>query len=334
MPAEWEPHEATWLAWPHNEDHWPEKYDPVPETYVKIIEALAPSEKVYITVNDQAMEDKARYAMRHLSASVLKQVTFFHIPTDASWARDHGPIFVKDPQGNLTALDFVFNAWGKKYEPYDRDDIVPVHVAKVLGLPVIQSSMVLEGGSIDVNGAGSLLTTEQCLLNKNRNPDLSKKEIEENLRKFLGITQVLWLNEGIVGDDTDGHVDDIARFVDANTIVTVVESNPEDENYAILQENLDRLRQMNNPQGVPFKIVELPMPSPVFFKEQRLPASYANFYIGNNTVLVPTFRCKNDKAAIDILQSLFPNRKVVGIDCTDLVWGLGTIHCSTQQQPK
>lgn len=333
MPAEWEPHAATWLAWPHNEDHWPEKYDPVPKTYVKIIEALAPSELVYITVNDQDMENKARKAMRDLPHHIQERVRFFHIRTDASWARDHGPIFVRDANERLTALDFVFNAWGRKYEPYDQDDIVPVHIAKELNLPIVRSTMVLEGGSIDVNGAGSVLTTEQCLLHPNRNPALSKEEIENNLRRYLGVTQVLWLNEGIVGDDTDGHVDDIARFVDADTIITVVEENPDDENYEILQENLRLLCGMRNLQGDPFTIVELPMPSPVHFQGQRLPASYANFYIGNKVVLVPIFNCKNDEAALKILQRLFPSRKVIGIDCTDLVWGLGTIHCSTQQQP-
>lgn len=334
MPAEWEPHEATWLAWPHNRDHWPDKYEPIPKTYAHIIQALAPSEKVCITVNDQEMENDARKALSHIPKDLLQQVHFFHIPTDASWARDHGPIFVQDDAGELIALDFVFNAWGNKYQPYDRDDIVPVHVAKALKLPLVASSLVLEGGSIDVNGAGSLLTTEQCLLNPNRNPNLTKEEIEDNLKRYLGISQVLWLGEGIVGDDTDGHVDDIARFVNTNTIVTVVEENTDDDNYALLQENLHRLQRMKNPQGAPFTIVTLPMPSPVLFQEQRLPASYANFYIANTVVLVPTFRCANDAIAIKILKNIFPERTVVGIDCTDLVWGLGTIHCSTQQQPK
>lgn len=334
MPAEWEPHEATWLAWPHNIDHWPDKFDPVPETYANIVEALAPSEMVYITVNDAAMERDARNTMKRLPKSVLDRVRFFQIPTDASWARDHGPIFVRDGDGTLTAIDFVFNAWGEKYKPYDRDDVVPQHIGKQLNIPVVQSPMVLEGGSIDVNGAGSVLTTEQCLLHPNRNPHLTKSDIEKNLEKYLGTTQVLWLNEGIVGDDTDGHIDDIARFVDTNTIVTVVEENSSDENYHILQENLDLLHHMRNPSGTPFTVVELPMPSPVFFQDHRLPASYANFYIGNHVVLVPTFRCNKDAQALSILQNLFPQRKVIGIDCTDLVWGLGTIHCSTQQQPK
>ncbi len=333
MPAEWEPHEATWIGWPHNKGHWPGKYDFIPATFAAIIAALAMSEKVYLTVNDQQMEEEARLMLSMLPVQVLNQLTFFHIPTDASWSRDHGPIFVYDEKQKLTLLNFTFNAWGEKYHPFDRDNAVPEQIAKKLRLPLVTPHMVLEGGSIDVNGAGSLLTTEQCLLNPNRNPSMSKEQIEEHLKNYLGISQVLWLNEGIVGDDTDGHVDDLARFVSTNTIVTVLESNPNDENYAILQENYARLKQMKNLNGEPFELITLPMPEPVYFNNQRLPASYANFYIANSVVLVPIFNCSQDAEALRTLRTLFPQHRVVSIDCVDLVWGLGTIHCSTQQQP-
>lgn len=332
MPAEWEPHDATWLTWPHNEAHWPGKFHPIPHTYVEIIQALAPHEKVHIMVNDDAMEKEARNVLRHLSSEILKQLRFFHIPADSSWTRDICPLFVYDDKGDLTATDFIFNGWGNKW-PSHREAMVSSHIGKALHVPVIESKMVLEGGAIDVNGAGSVLTTEQCLLHPNRNPHMTKENIEKNLCKYLGVSQVLWLGEGIVGDDTDGHIDDLARFTDVNTIVTVVESNPKDENYIFLQDNLKRLKKMKNLQGTPFNIVELPMPSPVIHEGLRLPATYANFYIANNIVLMPTFRCDNDKVALNILQGLFPTRKIVAIDCTDFVWGNGTIHCSTQQQP-
>ncbi len=336
MPAEWEPHTATWLAWPHNVSHWPDKFECIPPTYAAIIRALAPTERVNICVNDAAMEDLARSFLikEGITDSLWSNIHFYRIPTDASWSRDHGPIFVKDSAGNVVATDWIFNAWGAKYEPYDQDNQVPKSVAKQLSLPILSLDIVLEGGSIDVNGKGTLLTTEQCLLNPNRNPHLSRLEIEKYLFDYLGIVHVLWLKEGIVGDDTDGHIDDIARFVNPTTILTAVETNPDDENYAILQENLSLLQTMKDQDGNPLKIVKLPMPEPVFFQGQRLPASYANFYIANGVVIVPLFNCDQDKLAIDILQSLFPDRSIKGIDCVDLVWGLGTLHCSTQQQPK
>jgi agmatine deiminase len=288
-----------------------------------------------------------------LSDELLKNVFFYHIPTDSSWARDIGPIFVRevesgdagdggragvcagdrDAKGKLVITDWVFNAWGNKYGPYAQDDVVPQRVGKLLGLTVLQPGIVLEGGSIDVNGRGTLLTTEQCLLNKNRNPSLTRAQIEKFLNDYLGARHVLWLKEGIVGDDTDGHIDDVARFVSADTVVCAVETNKQDENYQILQACCNDLLKMKDQDGNPLKVVKLPMPLPVVHNGQRLPASYANFLITNKSVLVPTFRCERDGEALAVLAKCFPGRKIVGIDCWDLVWGLGTIHCSTQQQP-
>jgi agmatine deiminase len=247
--------------------------------------------------------------------------------------RDIGPIFVRKAGGKLVITDWIFNAWGNKYKPYDRDDVVPRHVGKLLGMRVVEPGIVMEGGSIDVNGNGLLLTTEQCLLNKNRNPKLNRAQIEEYLNKYLGAKKVLWLKEGIVGDDTDGHIDDIARFVSADTVVCAVETNKADENYGILQECYNDLKKMTDQDGKPLKVIVLPMPDPVIYKGERLPASYANFYIGNSVVIVPTFNCDKDEEARRVLQKCFPGRKVVSIDCRDLIWGLGTLHCSTQQQP-
>jgi agmatine deiminase len=336
MPAEWEPHEGTWLAWPHNEDHWPGNFSPIPRVYAEVIRALACGEKVFVCVNDSAMEQKAREMLHQaeLDAGLLKQVTFFQIPTDASWSRDHGPIFVKDDSGQLMILDFVFNSWGRKYPPWDQDDAVPQHVGKLFGLPILEPGIVLEGGSIDVNGKGTLLTTEQCLLNQNRNPHLNREQIEEYLSKYLGASNILWLKDGIVGDDTDGHVDDLARFVNSQTVVCVVEENKDDENYGILKRNYEDLKKMKDQDGDFLNVVTLPMPDPIFYDGNRLPASYANFYIANHSVLIPTFRVRQDQEAMKILEELFPDRNVIGIDCVDLVWGLGTIHCSTQQHPE
>lgn len=336
MPAEWEPHEATWLAWPHNVSHWEGNYDPIPFVYAEIIRELAKGEKVYLCVNNSIMEAEARATLlkAKLDPSLYRNILIFHIPTNASWSRDHAPLFVWDHKGHLAMTDWIFNAWGRKYHPYDQDNLVPTRISEALNMPRIETGMVLEGGSIDVNGRGTALTTKQCLLNPNRNPHLSRDQIEQYLFDYLGITHILWLNEGIAGDDTDGHVDDIARFVAHDTIIAAVENNPEDENYAPLQENLQLLKGMRDQDGKPFHIIELPMPDPVVFQGQRLPATYANFYIANHAVLVPTFRCDKDAVALGILQKLFPERKVVGIDCTDFVLGQGTIHCSTQQHPK
>lgn len=335
MPAEWEPHEGTWLAWPHNKEHWPGKFEPTPLTYVEIIRAIAESEKVFVTVNGPAMEAEARSYLQKgdVSSELMENIFFYHIPTDASWARDHGPIFVRDEKGKLLITDWIFNAWGDKYQPYDQDDVVPQKIGKILDFDVVQPGMVLEGGSIEVNGQGLLLTTEQCLLNKNRNPSMSREQIEAHLGRYLGVKKVLWLKEGIVGDDTDGHIDDIARFVNPTTVVCAVESDPQDENYPILQECLEDLKKMTDLDGNPLNVVPVPMPDPVVHEGERLPASYVNFLITNKSVLVPTFRSSRDQEALAVLAKCFPDRKIVGIDCWDLVWGLGTIHCSTQQQP-
>ena len=336
MPAEWEPHEGTWLAWPHNKDHWPGNFDPIPRLYAKIISLLASSEKVFVCVNDAVMEQSARKILQEaeMNAERFERVHFYHIPTDASWSRDHGPIFVRDQNGNLVVTDWIFNSWGKKYAPWDHDDAVPQHIARIFQLPIVQPGIVLEGGSIDVNGNGTLLTTEQCLLNPNRNTQLDRPEIEDYLKQYLGVTNILWLKEGIIGDDTDGHIDDVARFVRPDTVVCAVEKKASDANYEVLKQNYEDLKKMQDQNGHPLTVVTIPMPNAVVYEGNRLPASYANFYIANQMVIVPTFRCSEDEQALRILRDLFPNRKVIGIDCVDLVWGLGTLHCSTQQHPK
>ena len=332
MPAEWEPHKGTWIAWPHNRDHWPDKFEPIPGTFAEIIKKLTKSEKVFLLVNDEMMEQDARRLLIE-NESILSQIEFVRIPTDTSWTRDYGPIFVRDTQGKLCVTDWIFNSWGNKYPPFDLDDIVPKKICQQFGFSLLEPGIVLEGGSIDVNGKGSLLTTEQCLLNSNRNPKLTRDQIEKYLNEFLGVTNVLWLKQGIIGDDTDGHIDDLARFTDPSTIVCAVETDVNDENYGILKKNYNDLCGMRDEQGKSFNIITLPTPDPVYFKNQRLPASYMNFYIANKSVLLPTFRCEKDQEAQRILQKFFPTRPVVGIDCTDLIWGLGAIHCSTQLQP-
>jgi agmatine deiminase len=272
-----------------------------------------------------------------LQKTSLERVQFHYFPAYEPWCRDHGPIFLVRNAGNKrerAIVDWGFNAWGGKYPPFDLDDAVPQHVAKLRQLPLFSPGIIMEGGSIEVNGRGTVLTTEACLLNPNRNPQLSKPQIEQYLRDYLGVTNVLWLGEGIVGDDTDGHIDDVTRFVSPTTVVTAVEEDPSDENFALLQENLQRLRTLRDQDGSAFKVVELPMPGLVEYQGQRLPASYANFYIANQLVLVPTYRHKvNDRKALRILQDEFPDRRVVGVDSTELIWGLGSFHCISQQEP-
>ncbi len=295
-----------------------------------MVEALIESEQVCINICNGAHEAEARAVLDGLS---MERVTFYRIPTNEPWCRDHGPIFLtRNADPRLAIVDWDYNAWGGKYPPCDLDEVVPTRAAQFLHLPVFYPRMVLEGGSIEVNGAGALLTTESCLLNPNRNPSLGRAEIEQRLRDYFGVEDILWLAEGIEGDDTDGHIDDLARFVSENTVVTVVEENREDKNYEPLQENLARLRQSKVEQGE-IEIVTLPMPKKVVREKQRLPASYANFYIANACVLVPTFADPVDEAALSIFQRLFPDRRVIGIDCRELIWGLGTFHCLTQQQP-
>ena len=336
MPAEWEPHAATWLSWPRPEGiSFPGKYETVPPVYAAFIRELVAVEEVNLNVWNSAMEDWVRGLLVENGAP-LERVRFHHFPTYEPWCRDHGPIFlVRELAGQRerAVVDWGYNAWGNKYPPFDLDDAVPQHVARLRKLPLFSPGIVMEGGSIEVNGRGTLLTTEACLLNPNRNPHLSKVEIEKYLKDFLGVTNVLWLGEGIVGDDTDGHIDDLTRFVNPTTVVTVVEEDPADENFALLRENRRRLEGLLDQDGQPLRIVDLPMPGVIEYDGQRLPASYANFYIANQTVIMPTFRAANDARARGILQECFPRHRVVGVDSTELIWGLGSFHCISQQEP-
>ena len=347
MPAEWEPHAATWIAWPHNPMDWPGKLTPIPWVYAEIVRHLVRGEHVHILVNNATAEKRAQGVLRRVCGSLAR--IHFHVwKTDRVWTRDSGPIFVKrSPLGKrpgaVGITNWKFNAWAK-YPDWRNDDQIPGRVAELLDLPqwmpTIETAsgphrVVLEGGSIDVNGQGTLITTEECLLSKvqQRNPGVTREEMERVFRDYLGIEQVLWMNRGIAGDDTHGHVDDIVRFAGPNTILAVVEPNRRDENHLPLAENLDRLKAARNLDGKPFKVIELPMPEPVVFDKQRLPASYANFYIANDRVLVPTLNNSVDRKALNILAEAFPKREVVGIYCGDLIWGLGALHCMTQQQP-
>ena len=336
MPAEWHPHTATWLSWPKDPLTWPDRVPQVEEVFLLMMKALAPHEVVNVLVNDAATEAAVR---GRCNFSGAENIQFHQIPTVDSWIRDYGPNFLVG-QG-LAYNDWTFNAWGNKYEELKQDDMIPARLESLLGVPRFQPGIVMEGGAIDVNGAGVVMTTEQCLLNSNRNPQLNRSEIEWYLKSYLGVEKVLWLGEGIVGDDTDGHIDDIARFVSPTTIVCAVEEDPEDANYELLHDNLERLRRATDVNGRSFEIVTLPMPGVVSAsndsserKLDRLPASYANFYIANQMVLVPVFGHANDARAVEIIQGLFPNRQAIGINCEPLVWGMGTIHCVTQQQPK
>ena len=337
MPAEWSPHHSTWLTWPKDPETWPDRVSQVEEIYLEMIGALTPHEIVNLLVDDVETEHTVR---QRISEATVAQIRFHHIQTVDSWIRDYGPNFLVGPNGTLAFNDWIFNAWGNKYEELKKDNSVPQRLESFLELHRFSPGIVMEGGSIEVNGAGCVLTTEQCLLNPNRNPHLTREVIEQHLKDYLGVTKVLWLGEGIVGDDTDGHIDDIARFVTPNTIVTAIEDDPEDANHEILQDNLTRLRSMTDVAGNPFEIVTLPMPGVVGGTStgtrdlDRLPASYANFYIANNLVLAPVFGHANDERAVNTLQSLFPRRKVIPINCEPLVWGMGTIHCVTQQQPE
>jgi Peptidylarginine deiminase and related enzymes len=335
MPPEWSPHRGTWLSWPHKEASWPGKFAPVPAVFARMIGELVAHEEVHINVAGPDMESDARDVLTRAAVS-LARVFFHHIPTNDAWCRDHGPIFIqRDVEGRReqAIVDWGFNAWGGKYPPFDLDDVVPTRIGAELGLPVFTPGIVMEGGSLDVNGRGTLLTTESCLLNPNRNPELDRSAIERYLRDFLGMRHILWLGGGIAGDDTDGHVDDLTRFTDSHTVVTVVEDDPADPNHAPLRENLARLRAMRDQDGEPFRVVTLPMPHPLEHEGQRLPASYANFYIANGVVLLPTYDPARDETARATLQDRFPDRRVIGIDCTDLVWGLGAFHCVSQQWP-
>ncbi len=355
MPAEWESHAATWLSWPRREGiSFPGKgaYDKAMPAIAKMVHALADSEPVNINVCDSAHEADVKKILTKVGAKHA-HVTFHHIAINEPWCRDHGPIFVtrKDAPKSLI-LDWDYNAWGCKYPPFDDDDYVPTAIAEKLGLPVEYPGMILEGGSIDVNGEGLLLTSRSCLLNPNRNPDLKQAQIEQRLRDWLGVKEVLWLGDGIEGDDTDGHIDDIARFVSGDTIVCAFEEDENDTNFEPLKANHDYLAGLTTDAPASakdddedddvggdgklprFQIVKMPMPRKITRDGQRLPASYANFYIANKVVLLPTFSDVNDRWAAAILEKAFPGRKVIGIDCRELIWGLGAFHCLTQQQPE
>jgi agmatine deiminase len=346
MPAEWEPHHATWIAWPHNKEDWPGKFAPIPWVYVEIVRHLHRGERVCILIEDLAAQKRIR-RMLHRAGVNLERIDFFPFPTDRVWTRDFGPIFVKKASGErseIAVTNWKFNAWAK-YSNWHKDDAIPAQVAATLKLPQWKpwiargkrrQQVVLEGGSIDVNGKGTLLTTEECLLSpvQQRNPGLTRQDMERVFRDYLGIRRVLWLRNGIAGDDTHGHVDDLARFVNSTTVVIAQESDPADVNFQPLQENFQLLQSMRDQNGNLLNIVPLPMPKALIFDGQRLPASYANFYIGSEVVLVPTFNDPRDREALTTLADLFPDRQVIGIHSVDLVWGLGTLHCLTQQQPR
>ena len=327
MPAEWETHEATWLAWPHNEEDWPGRFEPIAWVYGEIVRKLSQVERVRILLQNDDTEFAARKVLEKCGVN-WEAIEFFPLQTDRVWTRDFAPLFVKNAEGEVAAVKWSFNGWAK-YENHLRDEAAGRAIPDLAGVRAWESGMVLEGGSIDVNGAGLLLTTEECLLSpvQARNPELSREQIEAALSDNLGIDQVLWLQNGIEGDDTHGHIDDLARFTDAETVVMVSEDDPNDPNYKPLKENWERLQRM------PVRSRKLPMPQPLWFDGVRLPASYANFYIANEMVLVPTFNDANDRIALNTLAECFPERQVVGINCVELVWGLGTLHCMTQQQP-
>ncbi|MEB2785216.1 agmatine deiminase family protein [Algoriphagus persicinus] len=334
FPAEFAPHTSTWLSWPHKEGSWPGKLETIFAPYSEFIKYVALGEIVNINVSDKEMK---AFALAHLEkAGVnLANIRFHFFPTNDAWCRDHGPAFLINPNAEVkkVLVKWNYNAWGEKYPPHDLDNQIPIKIAEELRIPCFNPEMVMEGGSVEFNGKGTLLTSEACLLNENRNPHLKQDKIERYLQDYYGVNHILWVGDGIVGDDTDGHIDDITRFVNADTVVTVVEENSVDENYQLLQENLKRLHKMRLENGKQLNVVELPMPSPVIWDDQRLPASYANFYIANHAVVVPTFRDKKDQQALAIISDCFPDRKVVGVDSTDIIWGLGSFHCLSQQEP-
>jgi agmatine deiminase len=332
FPAEWHKHRATWLSWPHNTNSWPGKIETIYKPYCEFIKEVAKGEEVCINVANAQMQAKATGYLKEVGADLTK-IKFYIHPTNDAWCRDHGPALVMNAN-EKAIINWGYNAWGEKYPPYDLDNQIPGLIADKLGLRTFTPGIVMEGGSVEFNDQGILLTTTACLLNENRNPHLSQAEIETYLKDYYGAKEIWWIGDGIVGDDTDGHVDDITRFVNTNTVVTVVEPNEDDENHFPLQENLDMLKTFKMPDGSALRVVELPMPAPVVFEDQRLPASYANFYIANECVTVPLYRDKkNDPLALEILESVFPDRKVIGIDSTDIVWGLGSFHCLSQQEP-
>jgi len=333
FPAEFALHEATWLSWPHKEASWPSKIKKIFQPYSAFVKYLSKSEKVRINVADEKMK---AFAVQHLQQAEanFNNIEFYFNPTNDAWCRDHGPAFLLNKNEDKKAIvDWNYNAWGNKYPPFDLDDVIPTLIAKEFDLRVFYPNIIMEGGSVEFNGNGTLMTSTACLLNKNRNPHLTQKQIEEYLVNYYGVEQIFWVDEGIVGDDTDGHIDDTVRFVNEDTVIAVVEENKSDENYELLQNNLKQLKQMRLLNGRQLNIIELLMPDEVIYESQRLPASYANFYICNKYVVVPTFRCAKDEKALQIIQNCFKEHEVVGIDSTDIIWGLGSFHCLSQQEP-
>jgi len=334
FPAEFEKHEATWLSWPHKEASWPGKIKTIYPAYSEFVKELTKGEIVRINVNDESMQTFAISELLKEEVD-LDKVEFHFNPTNDAWCRDHGPAFLVNPKAKQkkVIVDWNYNAWGNKYPPFDLDDVVPTLIGNIFNIPVFHPGIVMEGGAVEFNGKGTILTSTSCLLNPNRNPQLTQSEIEKYLCDYYGAEQILWIDEGIIGDDTDGHIDDTARFVNEDTVLAVVEENKLDENYELLQENLKQLKKLRLLNGKQLNIVELPMPDKVIYKEQRLPASYANFYIANASVIVPVFSCSKDEKALLTIQKYFPDREVVGIDSTDIIWGLGSFHCLSQQEP-
>jgi len=333
FPAEWEPHTSTWLSYPHNETSWPEKIEPIFPFYNQFIKEISKGEIVNINVIDKTMLDRVSKQLSE-NGTLMSNVKFHLHPTNDAWCRDHGPAFLVNPiaENKKVIVNWEYNAWGGKY-PCDLDNQIPLHIAKYLNLPTFNPGIIMEGGSVDFNGKGTVLTTTACLLHENRNPNLTQSQIEQYLLNYYGVEQVLWLGDGIDGDDTNGHVDDITRFVNEDTVVTVVEPNKNDANHKPLLENLNTLKKMRLLNGKQLTVVELPMPDEVIWDDQRLPASYANFYTCNAGVIVPTFQCDKDQVALDILSKCFTDRPVIGIDSTDIIWGLGSFHCLSQQEP-
>lgn len=334
FPAEFAKHDATWLSWPHKEASWPGKIKSIYPVYAQFIKLVAEGEYVNINVGTEAMKQQAMHYLMDASAD-LSRINFFIHPTNDAWCRDHGPAFLINAEGEQKKIivDWGYNAWGGKYPPFDLDDNIPTLIANHYNIPVYYPGIVMEGGSVEFNGKGTVLTTSSCLLHENRNPTLTQKQIEEYLHNYYGVDNILWLEDGIVGDDTDGHIDDLTRFVNESTVVTVVELDKKDENYFTLKENVKTLNKLRLENGKQLNIIELPMPTAIVYEDMRLPASYANFYISNKYVIVPTFRDKNDDLALQILQSSFTDRKIVGLDSLDIIWGLGSFHCLSQQEP-
>jgi agmatine deiminase len=333
FPAEWEHHASTWLSYPHNDESWPGKIHTIFPSYHQFIKEISTGETVNINVVDETMKTHVQQALTDEGINMCQIRLHIH-PTNDAWCRDHGPAFVVNPAaGNKKAIvNWKYNAWGNKY-PYDLDTVIPTTIGKEMGLPVFYPGIVMEGGSVDFNGTGTLLTTTACLLHENRNLGLSQSQIEQYLCDYYGVEQILWLGDGIEGDDTNGHIDDITRFINADTVVTVTEQNKKDGNHVPLQNNLNLLKKMRLLNGKQLNIVELPMPDTIIYEDQRLPASYANFYISNHAVIVPTYQCKQDEKAIETLSQCFKDRKVIGVDAVEIIWGLGSWHCLSQQEP-